>query len=343
MKKYLILLLLIFIIGCNNTNETYELMINKIGNGQGIIISLPNGINCGNTCTYKFSKDSIITLNAKPNNNSEFEKWLKPCKNNSNCKIKMTDNLAITALFRSNALDFNLPKFLPTGNINNHYSYRLQEPKGGIGPYKYELKEETLKNNISLKSGILIGTPIILGTKKFEICVVDNTKLMKCKNTTLRIEPELEDDTIKDNQIEKKEENTTNYDITGIWDGTFKLSNDVSFFCSNLNELKHSGTIHLKLIEKDKNITGSANVIGIKSINFNGNGNCTIKDNKKNIGKIFGKRAEDKLSFLIDFEDEYSDQFIEIMRIEAKIEEDKIIGELKSDKNIGEIKLNKLK
>ncbi len=58
-----------------NTPDTALLSINKGGSGQGSIISIPDGINCGTDCYEIYKLNSTVTLLAVPNTGSKITGW----------------------------------------------------------------------------------------------------------------------------------------------------------------------------------------------------------------------------------------------------------------------------
>jgi hypothetical protein len=53
----------------------YTLKVIKSGAGIGTVISNPNGIDCGSTCSYQFAYGTNITLTATPDSSSVFSGW----------------------------------------------------------------------------------------------------------------------------------------------------------------------------------------------------------------------------------------------------------------------------
>jgi hypothetical protein len=88
------------------------LTISKPGAGQGTVTSSPLGINCGSTCSAKFTQDAAVTLTAASATGSVFSGWSGACSGTGPCKVTMKDNTAISANFTSN---FYL-SILKTGN-----------------------------------------------------------------------------------------------------------------------------------------------------------------------------------------------------------------------------------
>lgn len=75
-----------------------ELMtVTTTGTGKGTIISMPSGLNCGADCTEQFSPDTLVTLSAKPDINSQFEGWEGDCDEKGT--VTMNREQSCTAIF----------------------------------------------------------------------------------------------------------------------------------------------------------------------------------------------------------------------------------------------------
>lgn len=78
----------------------YSVTVIKAGNGTGSIISSPDGINCGTTCTAIFSKGVVVNLNATPNIGSTFTGWSgTSCAGAGVCSLSMDASKSVTANF----------------------------------------------------------------------------------------------------------------------------------------------------------------------------------------------------------------------------------------------------
>ena len=79
------------------TYFTYPLTVAKAGNGQGLVTSVPAGINCGVTCTVNFG--GVVTLTATPNPVTQFTGWSGACSGTGACVITMDAAKNVTATF----------------------------------------------------------------------------------------------------------------------------------------------------------------------------------------------------------------------------------------------------
>ena len=60
-------------------NSNSILTVNKTGGGNGLVTSIPEGINCGPTCSAGFPESVIVTLTAAADTGSEFSGWSGDC------------------------------------------------------------------------------------------------------------------------------------------------------------------------------------------------------------------------------------------------------------------------
>ena len=99
------------------------------GEGKGMVISTPEGINCGKTCQAPFTRNTEVTLLATTTEESVFEKWTGACQGTDPCRIKMDTNQAVTALFSplAPARDTEVPVIHP-GQLA--IDIRLDDPEG---------------------------------------------------------------------------------------------------------------------------------------------------------------------------------------------------------------------
>lgn len=74
--------------------------------GNGVVSSTPEGIDCGTDCSQVFSKDSIVSLTATPNTGSEFTAWSghDDCSDGS---VTLTNSINCTATFQLTVIPTN--------------------------------------------------------------------------------------------------------------------------------------------------------------------------------------------------------------------------------------------
>ena len=75
------------------------LTVNKSGTGAGTVTSAPTGIDCGETCSATFDKDTPVTLAASATLGSTFAGWSGACTGTGTCKVTMSADKAVGASF----------------------------------------------------------------------------------------------------------------------------------------------------------------------------------------------------------------------------------------------------
>ncbi|MFH1209590.1 MAG: hypothetical protein V1663_02265 [archaeon] len=81
------------------TQNSYILIVSKIGTGTGTITSIPSGINCGSTCSHLYNSITTVILTASPLSGSTFAGWLGACSGTGTCSIAMNSNKVVSATF----------------------------------------------------------------------------------------------------------------------------------------------------------------------------------------------------------------------------------------------------
>jgi hypothetical protein len=86
-----------------------SISVSKTGNGSGVVVSSPAGIDCGGVCSGSFVSDESpdykpVSLSASPDPGSVFDGWGGACSGGGGCTIdpvKMGASYAVTASFTS--------------------------------------------------------------------------------------------------------------------------------------------------------------------------------------------------------------------------------------------------
>lgn len=68
----------------------HTLMVNKAGNGIGVINSSPLGIICGSVCGEAYAQGAVVTLTASPAEGSTFTGWSGVCSGTGLCTVTIT-------------------------------------------------------------------------------------------------------------------------------------------------------------------------------------------------------------------------------------------------------------
>jgi hypothetical protein len=80
-------------------NPVYTLTVSLLGNGSGVVTSLPLGIDCGITCTTTFSAGTVVTLTETPALASAFTGWGGACSGTGSCVVTMNTAQSVSATF----------------------------------------------------------------------------------------------------------------------------------------------------------------------------------------------------------------------------------------------------
>jgi hypothetical protein len=77
-----------------------SLSVSKTGTGSGTVTSVPNGINCGTTCSTYFDYNTLVTLTVIPAPGSTFTDWSgEGCTGTGTCIVTMSAAKTVTANF----------------------------------------------------------------------------------------------------------------------------------------------------------------------------------------------------------------------------------------------------
>lgn len=80
----------------------FTLKVTKIGTGSGTVTSSPPGINCGVTCSAKYSEGEEVTLTALPATGSEFAGWAGcEFEFENECEVTIGAETTVTATFKA--------------------------------------------------------------------------------------------------------------------------------------------------------------------------------------------------------------------------------------------------
>jgi hypothetical protein len=80
-------------------SATYPLGVTKAGTGAGTVTSTPSGINCGTTCSGRFTYGSVVSLAQSASAGSVFTGWSGDCVGTGACAATLTADRFVTASF----------------------------------------------------------------------------------------------------------------------------------------------------------------------------------------------------------------------------------------------------
>lgn len=82
------------------TLNQYTLAVIQQGNGHGLVLSSPSGVDCGTTCTTALDYGTALTLTATPFTDTLFIDWQGGCTGAAaTCVVTLTADTAVTATF----------------------------------------------------------------------------------------------------------------------------------------------------------------------------------------------------------------------------------------------------
>lgn len=79
---------------------TRHLRVDRSGKGSGSATSVPAGITCGSTCSDDLADGASVTLTAVARAGSRFTGWSGACSGIAACRLRMTEDTAVTATFK---------------------------------------------------------------------------------------------------------------------------------------------------------------------------------------------------------------------------------------------------
>jgi hypothetical protein len=90
-------------VGSNNISDKFTLTILKMGHGNGLILSTPAGINCGQIYSHLFYRNSFIKLQAISDNNSVFAGWNGVCSEDGTLILDSDKTVTCTFKYHDNS------------------------------------------------------------------------------------------------------------------------------------------------------------------------------------------------------------------------------------------------
>lgn len=87
---------------------TFSLSVEKVGNGQGVVVSDVGGIDCGANCAADYVEGTNVTLTARPISPALFAGWSEGCTvgTNPTVQVRVTAATKCIATFNENTVTF---------------------------------------------------------------------------------------------------------------------------------------------------------------------------------------------------------------------------------------------
>jgi hypothetical protein len=158
----------IFVHHLIDANLENSLSVVKQGTGNGTVTSVPEGINCGSTCTASFAYNTEVILAAVAEAGSSFAGWSgEGCSGTSTCPVTMDTAKSVTATFTLAA---------PTWYLAEGYT------GGGFGTYILIQNPNEAEANVTVTymlqgGGTIERQHVVAGNSRYTIVAQDETQV----------------------------------------------------------------------------------------------------------------------------------------------------------------------
>src|SRR5262245_55274013 len=88
--------------------ETRTLELTVAGDGVGRVVSSPEGIDCGQSCTASFALGEMVVVTASAARESRFVSWSAPCGGELWCEVWLDGDLQVSATFGRSRYDLTI-------------------------------------------------------------------------------------------------------------------------------------------------------------------------------------------------------------------------------------------
>jgi RHS repeat-associated protein/uncharacterized repeat protein (TIGR02543 family) len=134
------------------------LHVTVTGSGTGTVTSSPVGISCGQTCSFGFTANSVVTLTASPATGSTFQGWLGACSGTiTPCTVTLNQTQNLFAEFSAPAV--STYQYDPNGNLT-----QVTDPVGNKRQIIYDSLDQAIQQ--------LEPHPTVIGSTQGQIDTV---------------------------------------------------------------------------------------------------------------------------------------------------------------------------
>ena len=88
--------------------SSFSLTINNAGGGT--VLSDPQGIDCGTTCSAPFDSGAVVKLIPAPSEGYKFVEWKGACTGNGECQVTLDKARSVTAVFKTSKASLTISK-----------------------------------------------------------------------------------------------------------------------------------------------------------------------------------------------------------------------------------------
>ncbi len=176
----------------------YTLTVNKDGIGTGVIISYPEGVNCGSDCDEIYYSGTVIKLNAIPDTNSSFSGWSSGgCSGIGECILTVNKDTIVKATFNAEVkeeIKKEPPQLQPTLVTPPQPQPTLVKPSGVIftvqaGAFRNESYAKALETLLKEKgySAYTTLSESKEGEKLYKVCIGKFTERKEAKTLSEKL------------------------------------------------------------------------------------------------------------------------------------------------------------
>jgi hypothetical protein len=156
------------IVNAGNVLGHHDLVVTKLGNGQGTVTSSPGGLDCGVVCTAAFANGASVTLSAAPASGSSFAGWSGAgCSGTSTCTVAIGTAQNVTAVFEAPPAPPAAPSVSTPASrcvVPRLTGRKLKAARKQLERADCELGKVTRKKGAGAKTGRVIRQKQIAGT-----------------------------------------------------------------------------------------------------------------------------------------------------------------------------------